>query len=150
MYWVYGDLVSALAFGSAYTGAYYPVTRHHISSIAVNSAVKCMGAVIVLLISLVYGLTNSNSQLRKEIAQVTSSPVALVVLFVCSAMWFAAEALFYEASKLSPQPSNATAIWNLSPVPVFLLTAYFYKVKMRTEQYIGLAIIMLAIYLINM
>ena len=150
MYWVYEDLVSAVAFGSAYTGAYYPVTLHHVSSIAFNSAVKSMGFAIVLLVSLTSGLLDPRSKLRKELRHLISSIGTMIILLACSVMWFVAEALFYEGTKLSPQPSNATAIWNLSPVPVFLLAAIFYKTKLRTEQYIGLAVIMVSIYLINM
>ena len=150
MYWVFEDLLSALAFGLAYTGAYYPVTRHKISSVAFSAAVKIAGFVMVLVIGLFSGLANPKSNMRKEVARVVSNPLVMGVLLLCSVLWFGAEALFYEATKMAPQPSSAAAIWNLSPVPVFLLTVLFFKEKINIEQYIGIAAIVLAVYLINM
>jgi len=150
MYWVFEDLLSALAFGSAYTGAYYPVTLHKISSIAFSGAVKLAGFVIILVIALFSGLATPKSNLRKELRRVVSTPLVMGVLLLCSILWFGAEALFYEATKMAPQPSSAAAIWNLSPVPVFLLTVLFFKEKIDIQQYIGLAVIVLAVYLINM
>ncbi len=148
MRWVLADLLSALAFGIAYTCVYYLNSKQGYSSITCNSLIKIAGALLISSI-LLFRLFIQKSQIGKEIVAVFRSPLMLGVIFACSLMWFSAEILLYESLSISPQPAYPTAIWNLSPLPVFLFSLYFSRSSMFIEQYLGIGCILIAVYLIN-
>tara|TARA_Y100000389_G_scaffold205123_1_gene263548 strand:- start:2916 stop:3368 length:453 start_codon:yes stop_codon:yes gene_type:complete len=150
MYWITEDLLSALAFGTAYTATYFSVSLHDVSSVAFGAAVKFVGFWLVLAMVGYQALINSNVNVIAEISRLSKNWSSVLTIGICSVMWYAAEITLYEAQKISKAPANATAIWNLSPLPVFLLSVLLYKRKVSLEQYIGIGVIVLAVFLINM
>ena len=150
MYWITEDLLSALAFGTAYTATYFSVSLHDVSSVAFGAAVKFVGFLLVLMLVCYRTVISKNDSAIGEVGRLFKHWSSPLIIGVCSVMWYAAEIMLYEAQKISKQPANATAIWNLSPLPVFLLSVLLYKRKVKLEQYIGLGVIVLAVFLINM
>ena len=150
MNWLWQSGLSALAFGTAYSFVYYSVSLHKVSSIAFNSVVKCVGLVIMLA-TLIWQCNYGSdaSRLTRELRRGASDWRLIAGMSIISLMWFTAEILFYKGQSLAPNPANATAIWNLSPVPVFLMSVLFYKSNLDLRQWIGLGVLTLSIYLIN-
>ena len=151
MNWLWQSGLSALAFGLAYSFVYYSVSLHKVPSIAFNSAVKCVGLVI-MMVTVIWKCNYGSdaSRLTREIRRGASDWRLIAGMSIISLMWFAAEILFYEGQALAPNPANAAAIWNLSPVPVFLMSVLFYKNNLGSRQWIGLGVLTVSIYLINM
>lgn len=148
MRWVLADLLSASAFGIAYTCVYYLTNKLGYSSLTCGSLVKIAGGILISCI-LLFKLFIEKSPIGKEIASVAKSPFILGVIFACSLMWFGAEILLYETQSIAPQPAYASAVWNLAPLPVFLLSLHFSKSSILFEQYLGIGCILVAVYLIN-
>lgn len=148
MLWLESDLLSAIVFGLAYTCVYYLTNKLGFSSLVCGCLVKLMGSVLMTLIMLYYTYRQKKSIVR-EVKHVIQSPFILLVLIACSAMWFSAEVLLYETQSIAPQPAYATAIWNLAPLPVFLLSLHLSKSHIIFEQFIGISCILFAVYLIN-
>ena len=148
MRWVLSDLLSASAFGVAYTCVYYLTNKLGYSSLTCGSLVKIAGALLISCM-LLFKLFVEKRPIGKEIASVARSPFVLGVIFACSLLWFGAEVLLYETQSIAPQPAYATAVWNLAPLPVFLLSLHFSKSPILFEQYLGIGCILVAVYLIN-
>ena len=151
MNWLWQSGLSALAFGTAYSIVYYSVSLHKIPSIAFNSAVKCIGLVLMVGVVGWELIVGANSKAMKdELRRAATDWKLVAAMSLISLMWFSAEILFYEGQSLAPNPANAAAIWNLAPVPVFLLSVFVYRTRVLPRQWAGLAILTLAVYLINM
>jgi len=98
---------------------------------------------------MLYYYSYQNKPIVREVKYVLGSPFVILVLLACSAMWFTAEVLLYETLSIAPQPAYATAVWNLAPLPVFLLSLHFSKSHVVLEQFMGIGCILLAVYFIN-
>lgn len=148
MLWLGSDLLSASVFGLAYTCVYYLTNKLKLSSLVCGCLVKLMGCMLITLIMLYY-YSYQNKPIVREVKYVLGSPFVILVLLACSAMWFTAEVLLYETLSIAPQPAYATAVWNLAPLPVFLLSLHFSKSHVVLEQFMGIGCILLAVYFIN-
>ena len=85
-----------------------------------------------------------------QLGQMLRMPSAVAWLGAVSLVWFAAEVMFYEAQSTAPNPASATAIWNIAPLPVFLLSLAYYGTRPAAKQIAGVITILIAVYLINM
>ena len=150
MNWFFEALVSALAYGSAYTAAYYPVSMKNIFSVPFNCCVKVVGLLVSVFMLFFVSSRKERTKVLKELRHVFRQPALYLSILACSILWFSAEALFYEATKIADSPAQAAAIWNLSPIPVLLMSKLYYGNTFTSREMGGLGVIMLGVYLINL
>ena len=150
MRWWAVDLFSATAFGVAYTCVYYLTKIRGFSSLMCGAIAKMLGALLISCwLAYTIFFNSKGQEATNEMKRAAVNPYVMGVIFACSLMWFAAEIFLYEAQSIAAQPAYATAIWNMAPLPVFLLSLYYSKASAIPSQYVGIACMLLAVFVIN-
>ena len=149
MHWFGESVVSGLIFASAYTAAYYSVALHDVFSLSFNSVAKIAGFILAL-IALLIADRPAQKRVAVELRHIAQSPAIIFALFLCSTAWFVAQTMFYESTDMVSEPARAVAIWSLAPVPVAILSKFYYGSGFSTLEVVGFGVTVVGVYLINM
>tara|TARA_Y100000816_G_scaffold185322_1_gene134476 strand:- start:274 stop:726 length:453 start_codon:yes stop_codon:yes gene_type:complete len=148
MHWYASAGLGSLNWGLAYALAYYPNAILKVNPLAFNVITKLLGGVLMTA----YYTSRSKSEkerIKLDLKDAWNQKLLLSALAAASIMWLSGEAFFYGALASSPTPATASAIYNLTPLVVLVLSILVFKNTINVYKSIGFFVILLSVYLMN-
>ena len=148
MHWYSSAGLGSLNWGLAYSLAYYPISILKINPLAFNVITKVLGGVLMAAYYFSRG-KSEKERIKLDLEFAWNQKLLLGALAAASVKWLTAEACFYGALAGSPTPAIASAIYNLTPLVVLILSILIFKNTINIYKSIGFFVILLSVYLMN-